>query len=243
MTLGEPAFPGEENFEAYSKFPIAYSLPHKWGRCTVSEAAHEAYGIRPYREGVASGRIVPANDEISPIDVVILAPHEFGPLPRGGSLSPDSRATNAVVAVPAATDTGIHVALGYERTADEMLLAELQKHARHYGVTVDDVRTRFVDTKHGVPTEERIAFEIPNLLVHTWSEPLEQALAYVLQVREQAGPHPEQPLKVAVASISPEIWEQAQHIARDMHDSFCRQQFERRFMQSLGNASSGEPCS
>lgn len=213
-------------YEKYFHRPIAYSLPHDWGHFSVSEAAHDAYKLVPLTPNVTKAGIDRSILSSKAIEILLLGPAEDPSwsqinVPRG------KEATSRIkVSQPYITAAkGIQIICSFERTRQEILAAELEKHARLNKVNVKQLINSFATTD-GIPVGEHLDQHVSTTLIHG----LYQAL--FLSV-EQGYMERRVPLLrwLPISAVLDRL--SAKTVADEVHNDLCPEYFEQQFEPSL----------
>lgn len=112
--MSEATFP--QNF-AYRSPDIAvkYAIPYRWGALHVSEEAHQAYELIPFRPteagGLSEGAAKAYTKKASPLHISLLAPGEIGLSPRS-----DFETLEAHAKCDARSLEGVSVNIGFSAT-------------------------------------------------------------------------------------------------------------------------------
>ncbi|HVV67092.1 MAG TPA: hypothetical protein VHB72_03415 [Candidatus Saccharimonadales bacterium] len=144
-------------YEHLIEGPMAYSVPHRWGHFSVTEAADAAYDLVPLTPNVVKGGIDRKTLAPNAIEVILVSPDEdqFWSAPTIERSAVESDGIH--VSEPYITVCkGMQLTCSFEKTRQEMLAAEIERQASFHGVSTEELSTSY-GTKDGATVPEYLA--------------------------------------------------------------------------------------
>jgi|GEM_PF-5375742 len=157
--------------EANPETQFKYAIPYEWGRFYVTQAADQAYGFVPLKEGVVKGAAIDELPQVrAPIvtDITLMTPQELQGLHAGqGILSRPTSRPNGLCSASITKDSiKLYLALHQDTsTTQNEILGDLKEIVEQHGGNIEDVVTQ-----SGVPATESLESAASQFLVHTLAE-------------------------------------------------------------------------